>query len=580
MYLPKEGRQHRMIQTDVLIIGAGPVGQLAALSLARNGSACVLADKRLERSAAPRAHAVNARTLEICDRLGLSAQRIRSQGARADHAGWVRFKASLTGAEFGHLPYERQQDDVLDLTPFPLVNIAQPDFEALLSSALDRTTQVGLLRGAQCQAPQQNADGVTTQINVRGSAAPVTVRSQYVIAADGAGSTVREALGIALAGPEGLQQNLMLHFEADLTEQVGDRPGVLHFLFKPGSLSAMICYDARRSWVLMHGWDPARESVDDYDDERCQQIIEAAVGAPVPELKIRHRSPWAMCAQVAERYRDGRIFLVGDAAHRFPPTGGLGLNTGVGDAHNLAWKLAWVLQGRAGPDLLDSYEIERQPVARINTQQSLLNSGQIMQLVAAIMGPDSANVEGHMAQLAEDPASDPTLTAAIDAQRPHFDSLALQMGYRYASSAIMGSDAWAPPADISDYQAEFTAGASLPHRWIEQNRQQSSWLSGIRVDGFTLFTGPTADSWTKACEGLDQPITVIRESVSDQTEGSNWSTVTGLTDSGALLVRPDGHIAARWADDARASTALANALGQILNTSQPQAANTQEGTAA
>ena len=571
----------RMIQTDVLIIGAGPVGQLAALSLARNGIPCLLADKRLERSAAPRAHAVNARTLEICDRLGLSAQSVRNQGARAQHAGWVRFKQSLTGDEFGQLPYERQQNDVLDLTPFPLVNIAQPEFEALLSNALDRTQKAGLLRGAECSAPQQDATGVTTRIDVAGTAAPITVRSQYVIAADGAGSGVRDALGIRLEGPEGLQHNLMLHFEADLTQHVGDRPGVLHFLFKPGSLSAMICYDARRSWVLMHGWDPSRESVDDYDDARCRQLIETAVGAPVRDLHIRHRSPWTMCAQVAERYRDRRVFLAGDAAHRFPPTGGLGLNTGVGDAHNLAWKLSWVLHGHAAPDLLDSYEVERQPVARINTQQSLLNSGEILKLVAAIMGPDPANTERHMAQLAKDPTSDATLTDAIDAQRPHFDSLALQMGYRYASAAIVDGNAWEPPANISEYKAEFAPGESLPHRWIDQNGERKSWLSCIRVDGFTLITGPKADHWCAACEQCDPPISLLSENESYQADNTDWTELTGLTDSGALLIRPDGHIAATWPDDANAHTVLTVTLNQILCTKQSnRKANPKEGTAA
>ncbi|MEM9743250.1 MAG: FAD-dependent monooxygenase [Pseudomonadota bacterium] len=571
-----------MIQTDVLIIGAGPVGLLAALSLARNGVACVLADKRVERSAAPRAHAVNARTLEICDRLGLSALRVRSQGARADHAGWVRFRQSLTGAEFGHLPYERQQDDVLDLTPFPLTNIAQPDFEALLSSALDRTTHVGMLRGARCDPPQQDTDGVTTPIHMRGNASPIPVRSQVVIAADGAGSATRESLGIAMEGPEGLQHNLMLHFEADLTEQVGNNPGVLHFLFQPDSVSAMICYDARRSWVLMHGWDPSRESVDDYDDDRCRNIIEAAVGAPIADLQIHHRSPWTLCAQVAERYRDGRVFLAGDAAHRFPPTGGLGLNTGIGDAHNLAWKLAWVLRGLAAPDLLDSYEIERQPVARINSLQSLLNSGQMMQLVAAILGPDPANIEGHLTQLADDPTNDATLAAAIDAQRPHFDSLALQLGYRYASSAVVGGEAWAPPTDISDYQGTFVAGASLPHRWVEQNGVRASWLSAIRVDGFTLFTGSKADVWRDACNRSGQPITLVNEGTSYSADDSLWSSVTGLTDSGALLVRPDGHIAATWASDVDARIALPDVLSRVLSTAQLQAsqAEPQRGTAA
>lgn len=554
-----------MLETDVLIVGAGPVGMVAALSLVRNGIPCLLVDRRFERSQAPRAHAVNPRTLEICDRLGVPGDMLRTIGAPPSEAGWVRFATSLTGTEFGHLPYERQQDDVLDFTPFPLSNIAQPDFEVAVASTIEETRAVSLLRGATCTTISQDDDGVTGTIALHGFNEPLSVKAKYVVAADGAGSSLRDGAGIALEGPEGLQHYVMIHFEADLTAFVKDRPGVLYFFFGPKSGTVLISFDAARSWVLMHAWNPERESVEDYDDSRCAELVESAVGAPVSPIRILHKSPWTMCAQVAETYRAGRMFLAGDAAHRYPPTGGLGLNAGVGDAYNLAWKLAAVLRGEAGEGLLDTYEAERRPVAQVNCEQSLTNSARIFEVIAALNSDDPEKVVERFDAISAAPEQFPEVAAAIKTQRPHFDSFALQLGYQYTSKAIVDPGEAPDFGDISAYVPSYAAGASLPHHWINQDGARRSILSLLPTDGFCLLAGPEGHEWASAAEGLGPIMTVLREGVDFASEGKSWTERAGLSADGALLLRPDAHICLRCGspgDDA--AETLARGLDQVL----------------
>jgi len=435
----------------VLIVGAGPVGQIAALMLSRQGISSVLIDRRSSTLMAPKAHAVNPRTLEICESLGVSADRIRALGASANDAGMVYFVATLTGIEFGALPYERQGLETLADTPYPLTNIPQPLFEAELTAAIAGDANVTFHRGIQCDDLQVSADRVNATLRNLASGAVSEQSFDYVIAADGARSRTRQRLGITMAGPEVLQNYLMIHFTADLSHLTEARKGLLYFLFEPGVNGVLIAYDRAHTWVLMHPLKGADKDVTSYDDAQYQALIEQAVGCPV-SATVENVTPWSMSAQVAEQYRAGRVFLAGDAAHRFPPAGGLGLNTGIVDAQNLTWKLAAVLKGKAGAGLLDTYEQERQPVARTNSTQSLANSARLADLRLALMGSDRALAAQHYAAVAAAPADFPALARAVEAQRPHFDSFNLQLGYRYNSSAIHNPSPVPTAPDVSRYQ--------------------------------------------------------------------------------------------------------------------------------
>ncbi|MCE9648455.1 MAG: FAD-dependent monooxygenase [Parvibaculum sp.] len=534
-----------MSRVPVLIAGAGPVGQLCALLLSRHGIASRLIERRLEPATAPKAHAVNPRTLEICDGAGVSAERLRELGADANDAGWVRFVGTLTDVEFGCLPYERQDDKALADTPFPLTNIPQPKFEAALAEAIAADPRIDFTRGVTCTGIAEGPNGVTAELEASDGARS-SVECSYLVAADGAGSRLRKLLGISMEGPAALQHHLMIHFEADLRQLTDARPGVLYFLFDLKTSGTFIAYDRANTWVLMHPYDPGAETPESFDDARCRKLVEAAIGTAPPPLVIRNVSPWTMSAQVAERYRAGRVFLAGDAAHRFPPTGGLGLNTGAVDAQNLAWKLAAVLKGEAGDALLDTYEVERRPVALTNCEQSLTNAGKLFDLIGAIYGADPEKTASHYAALAANPGGCAALATAVEAQRPHFDSFNLQLGYRYASAAIVGAPPLAAAADvdISDYQPSWEAGAHLPHRWVRRADKRLSLLSLLPCDRFTMLAGPAGEAWRDAASASGLAALTMGRDFSDAT--LDWEQATGLPEDGALLLRPDGHIACRF----------------------------------
>ena len=536
-----------MLEADVLIVGAGPVGLMTSLLLSNQGVSSLVVERRFERMTAPKAHAVNSRTLEICDAAGLDAETVRAAGAAADEAGWVRFLSKLNGVEFGHLPYERQQDDVKDLSPYPLTNIAQPDFEALLAETLQSRSNVTLLRGVESDGFVENSGGVLADLLFIDSDTQVQAQAKYVVAADGANSRIRTALDIGLEGPEALQHNMMIHFEADLRPFVSDRPGILHFLFDPDCSGVLIAYDQGRNWVLMHPFDPATTQADSFDDATCKALIEQAVGAPVSNITVKNAGAWVMCAQVATAYRKDRIFLAGDAAHRFPPTGGLGLNTGIGDAQNIAWKIAAVEKGWATPALLDSYEAERRPIALINSEQSLENAGKLFELFGALYGSDPAQTRVHFDAVCADPSGTTDLAPAVEMQRPHFDSLNLQLGYRYNSTAILDAAPMTPSVDldISAYVPSYEAGASFPHNWISQGGVKKSVLSLLSATGFTLVTGPGGQAWREAAPKQNVPTSVLVMGEDFDGLQFDWVKQTGLSTEGAILLRPDAHIACR-----------------------------------
>lgn len=525
---------------QVLIVGAGPVGQLAALLLSHHGIKSVLIDKRLTTLSAPKAHAINARTLEICDSIGISAERLRELGASANEGGNVRFVSTLTGIEFGALPYERQDEGALAYTPFPLSNIPQPVFEETLADHVHADPMIDFRRGVECLSLHDAGDHVDATLVSLDSGESDTASFDYVIAADGAGSKIRQSLDIAMEGPDALSNYLMIHFSADLRPLTEGRRGVLYFLFEPGVNGTLIAYDHSKTWVLMHPWDPASERREDYDDERCLALIEKAVGHPLPETTVENVSPWTMSAQVAGEYRKGRIFLAGDAAHRIPPAGGLGINSGAGDVQNLTWKLAAVLRGEAGDTLLDTYAAERQPVARNNNEQSLNNAMKIFDLIVALQGDDPDKSAERYAAVAQDPGRFPEVAAAVEAQKPHFDSFDLQLGYRYASPAIFEPAPIPAITDVSNYRPSWDAGAHFPHLWITLEGETRPLQACIPVNRFTLLAGPSSDALED-----DRAITQVRFGTDFEYQES-WQDLTCLPDSGALLIRPDGHIAARF----------------------------------
>jgi 2-polyprenyl-6-methoxyphenol hydroxylase-like FAD-dependent oxidoreductase len=542
------------LDVPVLVVGAGPVGMAASILLAQQGVASHLVERRASVQRAPAAHVVNARSFEILRAAGVDAGAIAAACQDPADAGRVRWVTTLAGEELGSLPFERQGDDVLALTPTPLRSLSQHRLEPILLAHLEKQPEASIRFAHEWESATQDAEGVTSHVRDLASGRPLEVRSRWLLAADGAGSRVRKACGIEAVGPARLASFWMIHFEANLRPLVGQRPAVLYWITDPGARGTFIAHEIDSTWVFMHAWDPAREAADDYPEARCAAIVRRALGVPAPDFAIRTRSPWHMTAQVAERYRAGRVFLVGDAAHRFPPTGGLGLNTGVQDAHNLAWKLAAVEGAQAPPALLDSYETERRPVACRNADVSARNAARMLEVVQAL-GPAG---DGDRA----------AVRAAIANQAEHFDMLGLQLGFRYERGALV-PDARPPPA-VADPVREFVPsacpGARLPHAWTGRDGARVSTLDLLRPDRFTLIAGAAGAPWLAAAQAIASPplhAIAIGRDVGDAR--GEWTAQLGIEPDGALLVRPDQHVAWR---SARAvgdpGAALRRALACVL----------------
>ena len=536
----------------MLVVGAGPSGLMAALLLERLGVETLLVERRPGPQRAPAAHVVNARTFEICRAAGVDMEAVARAAKSPSDAGFVDWCVRLGGTRIGRLPFERQGDDQLAVTPTPLRNLSQNKFEPLLLEALGAAP----LWGHQWESAKQDADGVSVQIrDLDGGVA--ALRCRYLLAADGAGSRVRKSLDIPMQGPDRLQSFVMIHFRAALRDRLGSPPSVLNFVSDPIDTGAFVVHDLDAEATFMVPYDADRESLDDYDEQRCAALIRGALEDPSLDFEVATISTWAMTAQVAERYREGRVFLVGDAAHRFPPTGGLGLNTGVQDAHNLAWKLAFVLGGRADATLLDGYEAERRPVAQNNANQSLKNAMRMVELPQAlgIDGPTEAS-RARMHATLSDPRGSARVEAAIAHQAEHFDMPGLQLGFAYGSEA--------GPADVRSFTPSGAPGHRLPHAWLEIDGARRSLLDLVPLDRFLLLAGPEGDAWLEAAGAIDPAqLRALRISAAELPDLPYWLEVAGIEASGALLVRPDQHVAWR-AETAAGAQKLGGALRAAL----------------
>jgi len=559
------------VEVPVLVVGGGPVGMMAAILLARQGIASRVVERRPGPHRAPQAHVVNPRTLEICRAVGIDVDRLRSLATPRTDGSQVVWMTRLAGEELGRLPYERQGDDCLADTPTPLLNLSQHRFEPVLLERLRADPLAEIHYGHQCHAVTADDGGVTTDVEDLASGARHQVRSRFVIAADGAGSRIRNSLGIEMLGPDRLQSFIMIHFEADLRALVAARPAILYWTVDPECAGAFVAHDIDHTWVFMHPYDPDTEPPATFTERTCATIVRRAIGRDV-SFTVRDVSPWTMTAQVAERYRAGRVFLAGDAAHRFPPSGGLGMNTGIQDVHNLAWKLRLVLAGEASERLLDTYETERRPVAQENAEQSMQNAFRMLEVFDALgvpmdLGADRAAAHARMQATLAAPGGRARVAAAIENQRDHFDTRGLQLGFEYADGALLADDSPAPRSENRgrDYVPSSRPGAHLPHGWVERGGARVSTLDLVPYDGFTLIVGPDAATWATAGATHAGVRTVVAGR--DFTDpGGHWAALAEIGRDGALLVRPDQHVAWR-AGTSSERDGLSGALARILGRS-------------
>ena len=534
------------IDVDVLIVGAGPVGMLGGILASRHGLSSLVVERRDGPQTSPAAHVVNARTYEICRQAGLDMERIFAAGKSQADAGHVNFVTRLAGDLIGRLPFERQGEVCLEFTPTPLRNLSQHRFEPILADELRASPGAELRYRHQWEHSEDLGNGVISDIVDLDTGETTRLRSRYVIGCDGAGSRVRELLGIEMVGPPLIQCYLMIYFAANLRALTADRPAVLHFTLDPEAAGAFIAHDVESDWVFMHAIDPSTESVDDYDDDRCLDVVEKAAGTRL-DAQIVSKGTWRMSSQTADSMGRGRIFLAGDSAHRFPPTGGLGLNSGVQDIHGLMWRIAAIVAGRASTALLDSYAIERIPVAQNNAHQSLTNAIKLVELPAAL-GIDAEPTSERLQASLNDPTRADEIAAAVELQREHFDLFGLQLGYIYGEGALVPEGPPAEPGSPSDYKPTARPGARMPHAWVDETGGRST-LDLVPIDRPVLFSFGDHDTWGNALGTTD--VATVRVGV-DTPALDAWRRVCDVGESGALLVRPDHHVAWRAHTSAQA----------------------------
>lgn len=558
-------------EASVLVVGAGPSGTMTSLLLEQLGVETALIERRTGPQRAPAAHVVNARTLEICRAAGVDAKALADAAKPPAEAGYVYWVTQLGGRVLGRLPFERQGDEQLALTPTPLRNLSQNRFEPILLDTLRRVAGRSPCWQHQWESSVQTRDGVCSRVRDLETGREHEITSRWVIAADGAGSRVRKSLGIEMQGPERIQSFLMIHFRATLRGLPEIPPGVLFFVCDPAAGGGVfIVHDLDGQATYMRPFDPDREGMENYTAARCEGLVREALADPTLELRIETIDSWAMTAQVARRFRDGRIFLVGDSAHRFPPTGGLGLNTGVQDTHNLAWKLAAVAKGWAGDALLDSFESERRPVAQTNADQSLRNALRLIEVAQALGVSDMSDASrARFAATLADPAGCERVREAIARQAEHFDMPGLQLGFCYGEGALLRAEGEPPPdpLDVRSFKPSGRPGARLPHTWIMENGGGASLLDQVPLGRFLLLAGPDGDAWIDALASTGGvPIEGRKLDLASVPDLDGWLSVAGIDRSGALLVRPDQHVA--WRARCRAAQPareLSRALDVILS---------------
>ncbi|MEI8051184.1 MAG: FAD-dependent monooxygenase [Actinomycetes bacterium] len=541
---------------DVLVVGGGPVGLIQALLLRQLGLDVVVIEKRTEVQSAPAAHVVSARTFEVLRSLGLDMAAVDALCQTPDDGAYVRWVPSLGASELGSVPFESLHlgETQPSVTPHPLRNLSQHRLEPFL-----RKSVPDLRGGIAWQTVVEDENGCTSTVVDVTTGVTSTISSRFVVACDGAGSSVRRHLGITMDGPDELQNFLSIHAEADLRSLVAHQPATLYWITDPGIQGTFIAHDLASTWVYMCEFDAEHDSVDLYSDERAEAIIRRAGGIPseIP-VEICHVTTWRMTCQIAQRFRSGSTFLVGDAAHRFPPTGGLGLNSGVADAQNLAWKLALVVADLADECLLDTYESERKLVAEHNAQVSLDNAFRLIEVWMALeVTDDPVASQRRIDEILATPEGRAVVGVAIDNQAEHFDQLGIQLGtlYEPSSGGVVG-DGTSPPMPenpVRTYVPSTSPGARLPHVVVEAGGRQVSTLDLVEPGKFLLLTH--SPKWAEAAQQVSGPLSVLLVGRDVHDPSGAWESIASTGIDGALLIRPDQHVAWRTTsaphDDAR-----------------------------
>jgi 2,4-dichlorophenol 6-monooxygenase len=580
-----------VLHTDVLVVGSGPAGGSAALFLASHGVEHIVITKYRWTANTPRAHITNQRTVEIMRDMGIEDD-IVAQGTPQSLMGDTVFCTSLAGDEIGRVrtwgTHPARKADYTLASPSEHCDLPQTLLEPiLLGHAAERGSRIRF--DTEYLRLEQDEHGVTVTVRDRLSGQTYGILARYVIGADGGRSQVAQDVGLPFEGEMDIAGSMNIVFHADLTRFVEHRPSVLYWVLQPGSDIGGIGMGLVRmvrpwdEWLVVWGYD-INQPPPDIDDAAATKIVHDLVGDDTVPVTIRSTSLWGNNKMYATRYRAGRVFCVGDAVHRHPPSNGLGSNTSIQDSYNLAWKLAMVLSGQAGEGLLDSYEAERVPVGRqivLRANKSIEEFAPVFDALGFFSTDDPAQQVANMrARFTATPEAEKqraALRVALELKNYEFNAHGVEMGQRYTSGAV-AVDGTSPPAADRDpelyYQPTTWPGARLPHCWLGSAGHKVSTHDVTGKRRFTVVTGIAGQAWEDAATGAAQALGIELAAVvigpgREYTDlYDDWARLREVTESGCVLVRPDAHVG--WRCDTLPDDpekALTEALAQLLDRS-------------
>jgi putative polyketide hydroxylase len=524
--------------TSVLIVGGSLNGLTAALLLAHRHVPCLVVERHPQTTLQYKFRGISPRSMEIYRSLAIEEE-IRAHDLIDETSAYVARMTSLAGSEIAWqgIPWS----DTGDISPTRGATCDQDRLEPILRAHAEGQG-ADVRFNTELVDFEQDPHGITARIRNRVTSEETTVRAAYLVAADGTDSPVRQALGIARHGPGVVQHWMNVIFETDLPTTLQGR--AIRSVFVTEINGTFVPRGDGR-WLMAVQYVPERgQTPKDFTDDYCRELIHRGAGRSDVEVAVVDARPWEAAASVADRYVDGRVFLVGDSAHVMPPTGGFGGNTGIQDAHNLAWKLDAVIRGAAGPRLLDTYNEERLPVADRTMAQAL------------------ARLQAWF--------KDPSMK--LPPAAPIVDDNAVIFGYRYASGAFVTEDEEVPAEQFENpRRPSGRPGSRAPHLVVDRDGQRLSTID-LFAGHWVLFRGPTAGPWPDFGRGLSTADALGLQHHSVGPAGDlrdvehRWSTAYGVRPDGAVLIRPDGFIAWRGqtvSPDAQA--ALDRALERVTS---------------
>jgi len=571
-----------VITTDVLIVGSGPAGGAASLFLSTYGIDNIVLTRYGWTANTPRAHITNQRTIELMRDMGIEDQ-VVDKGTAHDLMGQTAFCTSLAGEEIGRIrtwgTHPRRLADYTEASPCLPMDLPQTLFEPILvSTAASRGARLRF--NTEYESLEQDDDGVTATVRDRLSGTTYQIRAKYLIGADGGRSKVARDIELPMAGAMDIEGSMNIVFEADLSRYVAHRPSVLYWVLQPGAqiggIGAGLVRMVRpwNEWLIVWGYD-INQPAPVVDEAMATEIVHNLVGDDTIDVKLKSTSVWSVNHMYAEKTSKGRVFCMGDAIHRHPPSNGLGSNTSIQDAYNLAWKLALVLKGQAAPKLLESYNDERAPIAQQIVDRANKSRTQFGQIFRALgMTPDAPAGRTIDSRKDDTPAAAEQreeLRKAIELKDYEFNAHGVELGQRYRSSAVVDDGTPEPPYERDHelyYHPTTWPGARIPHCWLTRGSDTVSTLDVVGKGRFTLLTGIGGDAWVKAAQSVSEQLGVPIEALVigpgrelDDLYG-DWARVREIPDEGCLLVRPDAHIAYRAFDQPEDAT---ETLRQAVN---------------